>query len=69
VDDEFCITGTAHLIGAGPLRDALAATHTAAVEDDHRLFEFDVETALLARYRRRGDWPPTYTVWREPISI
>jgi hypothetical protein len=68
VDDEFCITGTARAVDAGPLRDTLAATHTAAVEDDHRLFEFDVETALLARYRHRGDWPPTYTVWRERDS-
>jgi hypothetical protein len=68
VDDEFCITGTAHAIGPGPLRNTLAEAHHTAVEDDHRLFEFDVETALLARYRHRGDWPPTYTVWLERDS-
>lgn len=65
VDDEFCITGVVGAIGPGPLRAALAEAHTAAVEDDHGLFEFDVESALMARYRFRGDWPPTYTVWRD----
>jgi hypothetical protein len=64
MDDEFCITGSVGAIGPGPMRDVLAEAHTAAVEDDHGLFEFDVESALMARYRFRGDWPPTYTVWR-----
>jgi hypothetical protein len=68
VDDEFCVTGTAHRIGTGTLRDTLAEAHTAAVEDDHVLFEFDVEGALLSRYRHRGDWPPMYTVWRRRDS-
>ena len=68
VDDEFCVTGTARVIGPGPLRAALAAVHNAKVEDDHSLFEFDIRTALLARYRSRGDWPPTYTVWRQAES-
>jgi len=68
VDDEFCITGSARVVDPGPLRDALASRHHAAVQDDHRLLEFHVETALLARYRHRGDWPPTYTVWRERAS-
>jgi hypothetical protein len=68
VDDEYCIAGTARPIGPGMLRDALAEVHTARVEDDDRLFEFDVATAMLARYRFRGDWPPTYTVWRERDS-
>jgi hypothetical protein len=68
VDDEFCITGTAVAIESGSLRQTLAGAHQVAVEPDHRLFEFDVETALLARYRHRGDWPPTYTIWRERDS-
>jgi hypothetical protein len=68
VDDEFCLTGTATAIAPGSLRDVLAEAHTAKVALDHRLFEFDIETALLARYRFRGDWPPTYTRWREPTS-
>src|SRR5262245_20983885 len=68
VDDEFCITGSARVVDPGPLRDALASRHHSAVEDDHRLFEFYVESALLARYRHRGDWPPLYTVWQERAS-
>jgi len=68
VDDEFCITGIARAIAPGPLRDALIGAYHAPVEDDHQPFEFAIETALLARYRSRGDWPPTYTTWREPTS-
>ena len=68
VDDEFCITGTARAIEPGPSRDVLVALHTANVEDDHTLFEFDVEGALLARYRFRGDWPPVYSRWSQAGS-
>jgi hypothetical protein len=68
VDDEFCVTGTAREIGDRRLRDAVAEVWPPARDEDH-LFEFEVATALLARYRFRDDWPPTYTSWREPISV
>jgi len=33
------------------------------------LFEFDIERALLSRYRARGDWPPTYSVWHDDVVL
>ena len=33
---------------------------------DELLFEFDIEHALLASYKKRGEpdnWPPAYTKW------
>ena len=35
------------------------------VADDHVLFEFEIARCLYAKYRQRGDWPPTYTKWTE----
>lgn len=64
VDDEFCVMGRAHDIQAGSLRDGLAAGYHGVIPDGSALFEFDVERALLSRYRHRGDWPPAYTVWK-----
>jgi hypothetical protein len=70
VDDEFVVTGRSQ-----PVDDPDRVTRVAAayrkpdgtqmpVQEDDRLFEFGIETALLARYRYRGDWPPAYTRWR-----
>jgi hypothetical protein len=37
----------------------------AALPEGSTLFEFDVAHAMLSRYRHRGDWPPSYTIWHE----
>lgn len=66
VDDEFCVTGRAFPIEPGSLRDTLVAGYHGVIPEGSTLFEFDVESALLSRYRHRGDWPPTYTVWKAP---
>lgn len=63
-DDEFAVAGTARPIDPGPVRDALVIAYGDTVlPEGSILFEFDVERLLLARYRFRGDWPPTYTIW------
>jgi hypothetical protein len=68
VDDEFVVTGTSRPVAGKDTWDALAAayhaSHAVPVHDEWTLFEFDVQTALLSRYRFRGEWPPTYTVWK-----
>jgi hypothetical protein len=67
-DDEFCVTGVAIPVDDPERRgDAVAAYHV-AVPDDHRLFEFLVDRALLAVYPHRGAWPPAYTRWRSTTT-
>ena len=65
VDDEFSVWGAATSIGEGPLRDRLVDGYHDTLPDASTLFEFDVAHALLSRYRHRGDWPPSYTIWHE----
>ncbi len=71
-DDEFYFTGRAclredaHLVER--VRAALAATG-ATSSGDETLYEFDIERALLAQYKARGqpdNWPPRYTRWLAP---
>jgi hypothetical protein len=64
-DDEFCVTGTAHLVDDPAERAAaLGAYHDPTVGEDHLLFRIDLDTAMYAAYEHRGQWPPAYTVWR-----
>jgi hypothetical protein len=71
VDDEFAVTGRATLVDDAGRRGKVAAEYRSPegklipVADHDRLFELGIESALLARYRFRGDWPPTYTRWRQ----
>ena len=65
VDDEFVVTGTVASVTDPELRGRLVVAYHTPVEPSWTAFEFDVRGALLARYRRRGDWPPRYTIWNE----
>jgi hypothetical protein len=66
VDDEFYLTGVAHLVTSPTERAAaIEAYHVDQVPDDHSLFRIDLRSALHAKYRFRGDWPPEYQKWRE----
>ena len=62
-DDEAYLTGTADKVADRAKRAAAIAAYHIPVPDDHLLYEFSVERAMLARYRHRGDWPPRYTTW------
>ncbi len=66
VDDEFYLTGRATPISDPKTRAAVVAAYHIPVPDDHVLFEFDIEWAMLATYKHRGDWPPAYRKWRDP---
>jgi hypothetical protein len=64
VDDEFVVTGRTVTVDSPDGRAAVQANFGNPVHDGDIVFELMVETALLARYRHRGDWPPAYTRWR-----
>lgn len=69
VDDEFYLTGRAVPREEPGLIDRVRATFVArggTSSGDEALFEFEIEHALLARYKKRGEpdsWPPVYTHW------
>lgn len=65
VDDEFYVTGRVIEVNDTNVREAVAAAYHAPVHEEDALFAFDLERCLLAKYRHRGDWPPTYTRWAE----
>jgi hypothetical protein len=64
-DDEFAVTGRAVRLDDPERRAAVQAVYQNTIQPHDVVFELHVETALLARYKHRGDWPPTYTRWRE----
>lgn len=63
VDDEFYVSGEASPVIDQERRASVAAAYQNTVQETEELFEFSIARALLARYRHRGDWPPTYTRW------
>jgi hypothetical protein len=71
-DDEFYLTGRAVLLGDPALAEGVRAAMRAAgatSSGDEALFEFLIERALLAEYKKRGEpdnWPPRYTKWAAP---
>jgi hypothetical protein len=72
-DDEFFLSGRARLREDPPLEQGVRATYLATgggSDGSERLFEFDIERALLATYKRRGEpdnWPPRYEKWHAPF--
>ena len=68
-DDEFYLTGRALLHEDAALARAVRQAYTdtgGGSDGSERLFEFRLERALLATYRKRGEpdnWPPRYARW------
>lgn len=68
VDDEFYLTGRASLREgeiAERVREAMIAAGATSTNDE-TLFELDLEHALLATYKKRGEpdnFPPKYAKW------
>lgn len=65
VDDEFYVTGRATVITDLAIRATVAAAYHVPVHEEDILFALDIERCLHAKYRHRGDWPPTYTKWAD----
>ena len=63
LDDEFCVTGRAAEVQDPSVRAEVADAYHDEVGEGWALFAFDIERCLHAKYRHRGDWPPTYTKW------
>lgn len=69
VDDEFYVTGTARRVTDTRAREEVEAVYVASggrTDDTEWLFEFDIERALLATYKKRTEpdaFPPTYRKW------
>lgn len=60
---EFSVRGRARRID-GELRDEVATTWDFEPGDAYRLFELDVESALLGERPDAATWPPVYTSWK-----
>jgi hypothetical protein len=68
VDDEFLVMGRATESADTAAREAVVAAAGWKVQPHEVLFALDIERAMLAVYKSRGDWPPTYTVWHDPAA-
>ena len=74
-EDAFYLTGIAHPVAEGDLREALVARFiaerhtlnlTPAELDEQQLFEFHVATCMMTRTKGHGDPSPAHTVWHAP---
>jgi hypothetical protein len=65
---EFLIRGRARPIDDEATRERFVAAWYFDIDDDHRLFEFLVEHAVLGERASPDDWPPRYRSWRSPAT-
>ncbi|MEO8510967.1 MAG: pyridoxamine 5'-phosphate oxidase family protein [Chloroflexota bacterium] len=68
VPHELELRGRVHLVADGQLRAEAAAGWSFEVDDGYRLFELDIEHALIGERASRNAWPPSYTSWRADPS-
>jgi hypothetical protein len=61
--NELQVRGRARELTDATLRAAAAAAWPFEADDTYRLFEFDIESALLGERPTANDWPPIYTRW------
>lgn len=61
---EFVVRGRARPIDDPETWSRLAAAWYFEIDHDHRLFEFEVEHAILGARPTRESWPPVYRSWR-----
>lgn len=63
--DEIQLRGRVTRIDDAATRSRFAAAWYFSTTDAYRLFEFEIERALLGE-RGPDDWPPRYTSWTAP---
>lgn len=62
---EFALRGRARPIDDEATRIRIGEAWYFDVNDEnHRLFEFDIDHAILGDRQSANDWPPQYTSWR-----
>ncbi|MEP6639120.1 MAG: pyridoxamine 5'-phosphate oxidase family protein [Chloroflexota bacterium] len=61
---EVGLRGRARLVDDPAERATVAAGWAFEVDDSYRLFEFDIDRALLGARPTADDWPPRYSSWR-----
>jgi hypothetical protein len=67
-DDEAYVTGRALPVTDPRVRGRLARAHRAAPQVDWRLFELDIELAMVTRHAGRGR-TPRHRVWRPASTV
>ena len=60
--DEFSVRGRARLVDAEDVRELVASGWSFTVDETYRLFELDIESAILGE-RDADEWPPRYQRW------
>ena len=65
VPHEFTVRGRAQSIDDLETRAAFADAWSFEVDDTYRLFEFQIDHAVLGERATSHDWPPLYTSWRD----
>jgi hypothetical protein len=63
---EFQVRGRATPVSDAALRASAASVWPFTPDDGYRLFELEVEQAILGERPTADDWPPRYSSWREP---
>jgi hypothetical protein len=66
-DDEAYLAGRARPVSDELRRLRLARLHRAATDVDWKLFEFEVDTAMLT-HRERRELPAEHRVWHAPTG-
>ena len=66
---EFAVRGRARPIDDEASRTRIGAAWYFDVNDEnHRLFEFDIDHVIVGARPTADDWPPRYTSWRSDRS-
>lgn len=65
---EFLLRGRATPIDDEQTRSRFVAAWYFAIDDDHRLFEFEIQHAVFGERASPDDWPPRYRSWRSPAA-
>ena len=60
---ELQLRGRAHLVTDATVRANAVAVWPFEADASYRLFELDIESALLGERPTADDWPPVYTRW------
>ena len=69
VPHEFQVRGRAAEVADPTVRAGAASDWFFEVDDTYRLFELDVQHALLGERASADDWPPVYRSWRAPARL